>query len=168
MKIFAKTEHHEHQLSVEETALGYDVVNQENKRYSGEVRPIDHTRYSVIINNESFIVNCTKDADKYTVIIRGKQFEIEVDDEKSKLWKQIIAQKEGEGGSGKIKSQMPGLVVKYLVNEGDTVSKGDGIVILEAMKMENVIKSPVDGTVSKILVDPGTAVEKNQHLMTIE
>lgn len=168
MNIFAKTEHNTHEFNIEEVSKGYELTNSDGTLFKGELKPIDDTRYSIIINNESFIVNATAQKDIYTVIIRGKQFEIEIDDEKSRMWKEIIAAKEGEGGSGKIKSQMPGLIVKYLVSEGDEVNEGDGIVILEAMKMENVIKSTVSGTVSKINIQAGNAVEKGVHLMTIE
>jgi pyruvate carboxylase subunit B len=62
---------------------------------------------------------------------------------------------------------MPGLVVRYVVKEGDPVSKGDAIVILEAMKMENYINSPVSGTVQKIMVTEGTSAKKGEALALI-
>jgi biotin carboxyl carrier protein len=65
-----------------------------------------------------------------------------------------------------IKAPMPGLVLKLLVKEGDTVKKNDPVLILEAMKMENVIKSPGDATVSKIHAQEKTAVEKGQLLVS--
>jgi biotin carboxyl carrier protein len=65
-----------------------------------------------------------------------------------------------------IKAPMPGLVLRIPINEGDSVSKGEGLLVLEAMKMENIIKSPGDVVVSKILVKPGQAVEKNQLLVS--
>ena len=60
---------------------------------------------------------------------------------------------------------MPGLVLRVTANEGQAVNKGDTLLVLEAMKMENSIKSPGDGLVSKIMVKPGQAVEKNQLLV---
>ncbi len=60
---------------------------------------------------------------------------------------------------------MPGMVLKVLVNAGDEVKKGDNLLILEAMKMENILKSTTDGTVSKVLVKQGYKVEKNQVLI---
>ncbi len=60
---------------------------------------------------------------------------------------------------------MPGLVLDLRVNEGESVKKGDPILVLEAMKMENIIKSPIDGTIKKINVKKGLAVEKNQVLV---
>jgi biotin carboxyl carrier protein len=61
---------------------------------------------------------------------------------------------------------MPGLVLRIPINEGDSVSKGEGLLVLEAMKMENSIKAPGDVVVSKIHVKPGQAVEKNQLLVS--
>lgn len=64
-----------------------------------------------------------------------------------------------------MKAPMPGMVLKVLVNAGDEVKKGDNLLILEAMKMENILKSTTDGTVSKVLVKQGDKVEKNQILI---
>lgn len=64
-----------------------------------------------------------------------------------------------------IKAPMPGLVLNILVGEGTDVKKGDALLVLEAMKMENILKSPADGIVKKIAVKKGMAVEKNQVLI---
>ena len=63
---------------------------------------------------------------------------------------------------------MPGLIIKIWVNEGDEVKKGDALLILEAMKMENVIKSPRDGKVKKLNVQLKQAMEKNQVMLEFE
>ena len=67
-----------------------------------------------------------------------------------------------------LKAPMPGLVLQVLVNPGDTVAKGDKILVLEAMKMENAIKSPTDGIISDVFVKQGLAVDKNQLLITFK
>jgi biotin carboxyl carrier protein len=64
-----------------------------------------------------------------------------------------------------VKAPMPGMVFNVLVSEGQDIKKGDPLIVLEAMKMENVLKSPTDGTVKKIAVTKGVAVEKNQVLI---
>jgi len=63
---------------------------------------------------------------------------------------------------------MPGLVRQVYVKEGDLITKGDSLIILEAMKMENVLKSPLDGIVSELFVKPGESVEKNQILLSFK
>lgn len=67
-----------------------------------------------------------------------------------------------------IKAPMPGKVIDVLVKEGDQVTKGDGILILEAMKMENVLKAEHDCTIKSILVEKGINVEKNQVLVELD
>jgi len=64
-----------------------------------------------------------------------------------------------------IKAPMPGLVLEVMVSAGQTVQKGDPVLILEAMKMENVLKAPGDGTVVSVEVSKGNAVEKNAVLI---
>lgn len=66
-----------------------------------------------------------------------------------------------------VKSPMPGLVSKIKVKEGDNVKKGEGLLIIEAMKMENEIKSPIDGIIELIKIKPGSAIEKNAPLISI-
>jgi biotin carboxyl carrier protein len=71
------------------------------------------------------------------------------------------------GGAGTIKALMPGRVVRVLVSKGETVRKGAGVLILEAMKMENEIVSPADGTVDDVFVEPGQTVEAGADLLHI-
>ena len=71
------------------------------------------------------------------------------------------------GGAGVIKALMPGRVVRVLVHKGDAVKKGTGLLILEAMKMENEIQAPADGTVDEIYVSPGQTVEAGADLVHV-
>ena len=67
-----------------------------------------------------------------------------------------------------IKAPMPGMVLHVMVQNGQPIKKGDAIVVLEAMKMENILKSPSDGTIKNILVVTGDKVEKNQVMVNFE
>ncbi|MGE3465489.1 MAG: acetyl-CoA carboxylase biotin carboxyl carrier protein subunit [Pyrinomonadaceae bacterium] len=71
-------------------------------------------------------------------------------------------------GRVEIKTAMPGKVVRILVAEGDTVQKGDGIIVVEAMKMQNEMRSPKDGTISEIKAAEGRAVAAGDVLVVIE
>ena len=73
-----------------------------------------------------------------------------------------------ENISSDIKAPMPGKVIDIIVKEGDSVAKGDAILILEAMKMENVLKAENDCTIKKVLVNSTESVEKNQVLVELE
>lgn len=72
------------------------------------------------------------------------------------------------GGSGEVNAPMPGKVVKYLVKAGDVVSAGQGLVVVEAMKMENEIASPIDGQVSELRAELGAAVESGAVLLMVQ
>jgi biotin carboxyl carrier protein len=71
------------------------------------------------------------------------------------------------GGAGVIKALMPGRIVRVLVTKGATVRKGAGLLVLEAMKMENEIQSPVDGVVDDVYVEPGQTVEGGAELVHV-
>jgi pyruvate carboxylase subunit B len=71
------------------------------------------------------------------------------------------------GVGGKVKAPMPGLVLRVEVEEGDTVAAGAGLVVLEAMKMENEIKSPVAGRVAAVHVSGGQAVDKGMVMVEV-
>ena len=71
-------------------------------------------------------------------------------------------------GKAEIKTAMPGKVVRILVAEGDTVQKGDGVIVVEAMKMQNEMKSPKDGVISKIKFAEGDTVSAGDVLVIIE
>ena len=72
------------------------------------------------------------------------------------------------GATGAIQAPMPGKVVKTLVKEGDEVTAGQGIIVVEAMKMENELRAPADGTVKSVLVNEGQNVDAGQDLVIIE
>lgn len=72
-----------------------------------------------------------------------------------------------EGGEFQLKAPMPGLVVSVLVNEGDAVEKGQVLVVLESMKMQNELKAPRPGTVGRVRVKAGETVEQKQTLLSV-
>lgn len=98
------------------------------------------------------------------VMHRARPYEVHVRSEHDAL---LGVGGPGHGGSGHLMSSMPGKIVKVLVAVGDAVAAGDGVVILEAMKMENVVKAPVGGVVERIHVSEGTSVESDAPLVDI-
>jgi biotin carboxyl carrier protein len=72
------------------------------------------------------------------------------------------------GGVGVVRAMMPGRIVRLLVNKGDRVQKGSGLLVLEAMKMQNEIQAPADGVVGKVYVQAGDTVEGGADLVRIE
>jgi len=101
------------------------------------------------------------------VHLHGFDYEVQVDTERSLKLREFAGVSGSDEELGQINAPMPGLVVKVLVETGQKVKKGDGVIIVEAMKMENEIKSPVDGIVSDVHVRDKQAVEKGEILITI-
>ena len=98
----------------------------------------------------------------------GERVEVEVVDERTQAIRNLTGKKGGPSGGGVVKAPMPGLVVRVQVTEGQKVGPGTGLVVVEAMKMENELKATHPGIVKKVHVAPGSIVEKGAPLVTLE
>jgi biotin carboxyl carrier protein len=100
------------------------------------------------------------------MVIGSARYAAEVQDPRSLKTRRAVAG--AEAGPQRIKAPMPGKIVRLLVTEGQAVHSGQGILVMEAMKMQNEMKSPKDGTVQKIVASEGTAVNAGDTLAIIE
>jgi len=100
--------------------------------------------------------------------INGHWVKASVKDEQELLLDRLGFKTGNAVAEGSLKSPMPGKILDILVAEGDEVTKGQPVVILEAMKMENELKAAIDGTVSSISVEVGQSLEKNSPILEIE
>jgi pyruvate carboxylase subunit B len=105
---------------------------------------------------------------RYTLSLDGYRYEVEALDERTRTIRELTAAASGPTGPAPLKAPMPGLVVRVLVNPGDTVVPGQGLVVVEAMKMENELRANAAATVKAVLVQPGQAVEKGMLLVEME
>jgi pyruvate carboxylase subunit B len=105
--------------------------------------------------------------DGWRLIDRGTLREVEALDERTRHIRSLAGSGAIEPTGGVVKAPMPGLVVRLLVAEGDQVAAGQGLVVLEAMKMENELKAPAAGVVRSIRATPGSAVEKGSVLVDL-
>jgi biotin carboxyl carrier protein len=144
------------------------------------------------INNQTFVIDRVKStAHNWHILKDGNSYNIEIL-KIDKLTKRVDLKMNGKLSSVKLSDQfdallkslgmdnlaakkvlelkapMPGLVLSTLVKEGDIIAKGDSLLVLEAMKMENIIKSPTEGIIKKIHALKGNAVEKNQLLISFQ
>jgi biotin carboxyl carrier protein len=128
------------------------------------------SQFSLVRNGKSHRVLVLKeDRENNTVRMRigGATYTVKLQDEHSRLMQTLGLEKTGPK-LREIKAPMPGLVLKILVKPGDVVKKNDPVLVLEAMKMENVIKSPGDAVVSAVSAEQGKAVEKGHLLISFE
>jgi biotin carboxyl carrier protein len=105
---------------------------------------------------------------RYTLWVDGHRFETEALDERTRSIRDLSAASAGPAGPAPIIAPMPGLIVRVNVSVGDRVEAGQGIVVMEAMKMENELRATAAGTVKSVEVAPGTAVEKGALLVALE
>jgi pyruvate carboxylase subunit B len=105
---------------------------------------------------------------RYSVWIDGYRFDLEALDERTRQIRDVAAASAPASGPAPIVAPMPGLVVRVRVAVGDKVEAGQGVVVMEAMKMENELRAKAAGTVRSIEVEPGTAVEKGTLLVSLE
>lgn len=123
---------------------------------------------SMILNNRSFeVVVNSAERDRWEVLLNGENYDVRVQDERAHRLARARGELDGDSGLVSTKSPMPGVIVNVLVEVGQAVSKGETLVILESMKMENELKATMDGTVTDIQVEAGATVEKGAVLVTV-
>jgi biotin carboxyl carrier protein len=125
-------------------------------RYVRSLRLEDGTQFSLVHH---------RDGSMHEITLGGATLRVEMIDPLAARRKR---RDDDMGGGGVVKALMPGRVVRVLVAPGETVKKGAGLLILEAMKMENEIVSPTDGVVDRLFVEPGQTVEAGTELVHIE
>ena len=153
-------------FEIEINADGRILVN-------GEPRAIDFRElregelYSLLVDHLSYEAVVEERDDQYHVLMAGDLYEVQVTDERSRRLASAFMALGDISGEVAIRAPMPGLIVRVPVGEGQAVAKGDTVVILESMKMENELKAPRDGTIRHVNVKAGDSVEQNKVLMTI-
>ncbi|MDZ4750843.1 MAG: acetyl-CoA carboxylase biotin carboxyl carrier protein subunit [Flavobacteriales bacterium] len=139
--------------------------------FNGDIISDEHGHLHVILNNRSVnveILEVLKTEKKVKLKVGSDIFDVIIEDRFDILLKEMGMETTLGKELKEIKAPMPGLVLDILVNIGDEVEKDNPVIILEAMKMENVIKSSAKGIVKNISATKGNAVEKNQVLITFE
>ncbi len=106
-------------------------------------------------------------AGRWTLGLVGERVEVAVQDERSRRIEAASGKGKRSGGGGTVRAPMPGLVVRIEVAEGQRVDAGAGLVVVEAMKMENELRAPRPGMVQTVHVAVGQAVEKGASLVTL-
>ena len=122
-------------------------------------------------NNSSYtleVVHLNKEEKSCVLKVNNQEVTVAIEDRFDALLHQLGMDNMNNQKVNEVKAPMPGLVLNIMIKPGDSVSKGDGLLVLEAMKMENIIKSPTDGVVKSIEVEQSIAVEKNQVLIKFE
>jgi len=153
-------------VAIGKDTRGNTTVAIGDREYVVDPRWTQSDLLSVIIDGHSYQVDIHTDKDTHKILIEGEHFEFELFDERKALLKKSAAM--GAEGVQEVRSSMPGKIVNILVVEGDEVEQGQGLVVVEAMKMENEIKAPKAGVVKKVGVEVGEAVDAGTLLVVVE
>lgn len=105
---------------------------------------------------------------RWTLELDGNTLEVEVADERTRALRAVSAAAAPPAGPKPVRAPMPGLIVRVEVEPGQAIAAGQGVVIMEAMKMENELRADAPGVVSRVLVQAGQAVEKGAVLVEFE
>ncbi|MDG1475707.1 MAG: acetyl-CoA carboxylase biotin carboxyl carrier protein subunit [Vicingaceae bacterium] len=142
------------------------LLNGDN--FDWDVIKIKDNSYSVIKDDHSYNLEVleVKAAEKsFLIKVDGIKYLFNAKDKYDELLHSLGMDTMAAAKVSDLKAPMPGLVLEISVEVGQEVAKGDTLLILEAMKMENVIKSPTDGVIKNIAVNKGETVEKNQIIL---
>ncbi|MCB0570439.1 MAG: acetyl-CoA carboxylase biotin carboxyl carrier protein subunit [Phaeodactylibacter sp.] len=127
--------------------------------------------YHILSGHQSFrveVIEMDFDTKTFTIKVNGGAYKVQLEDEYDQLVQRLGLAAVSKEAVKEIRAPMPGMVLSIAVEAGQEVKKGDSLVILEAMKMENVLKCPGDGRIKSINVRQGEAVEKNYLLLEME
>jgi len=139
--------------------------------FSGDLSQLNGNSFHFLRNNRSYtteIFDINQEEKTCKVKVNGHIYSISVKDQFDQLLQQLGMDQLNAHKVGDLKAPMPGLVLQVLVKEGDQITKGDNLLVLEAMKMENILKAPADCTIKSIKVIPGDKVEKNQVMIVLD
>jgi biotin carboxyl carrier protein len=154
-------------VDVEDKGQGTLLLTVEGKRHEVDALALDHGAVSLLVDQQVYDVEFDEVGEEVQVLVRGEVFRVDVADERSLRLRAGAAPLKVEGRVT-LTAPMPGKVVRVLVKQGEVVQEGQGLVVVEAMKMENELKSPKAGTVTEVLAREGTTVEANAKLLTVE
>ena len=154
-------------VDIEDLGDGRYVLTVDGRRHTVDARVLEHGAVSLIVDGRSHDVELDESGDEVQVLVDFELLTVDVADERA------VSLRAGAAGfsvTGRVlvTAPMPGKVVRVLVAPGAQVTEGQGLVVVEAMKMENELKSPKAGTVVEVFAKEGSAVEANAKLLTVE
>lgn len=170
MHYAAIIEGQEREVEVIEVSPGHYRLEMEGRTLKADVQMISESTISLVLDNEVYDIEFEKNpaGGGENLLVRGNVVNVEVLDLRRMRLRKLQATTAGPEGPATIASPMPGKVVAVLVKEGDAVEAGQGLLVVEAMKMENELRAPKAGVVQNLVAQEGSAVEGGVALCVIE
>lgn len=167
MTFIAKLGDQNYTVEIEEIGKSLYRVSVDGNEILVDGKKTGRSNYSLIINHRSFEVDVDIAETEYRVLVDGRNYHIDLVDERRMRVGGFQSGIQLQGRQN-ISVPMAGKVIAVLVNEGDQIEKGQGLVIVEAMKMENEVRSPIQAVVKEVKVKAGQAVESGELLLVVE
>ncbi len=159
--------------TIDDRQFTVEIIDEKHVSVDGKVYEIDFESvsgqpvYSLIVDGRSHESYIYQGDDNWQVLMRGRLYPVTVEDEREQRLRAAAGGRVAETGEFHLRAPMPGLVVAIPVTEGQAVKRGEVILILESMKMQNELKAPRDGKIGRIRVRPGESVEQKQTLLSV-
>ncbi|MBE3087595.1 MAG: biotin/lipoyl-binding protein [Chloroflexi bacterium] len=150
-----------------------EILDEHHIRFGKEILEVDlaavsgQPLYSLIVNGESFEGYVYPNEGGWQVLLLGRSYSVNIEDEREKRLRTSEAGLASLGREFTLKAPLPGLAVAVPVSEGQQVEKGQILVILESMKMQNELRAPYAGTVARLRIKTGESVQQKQILLNL-
>jgi biotin carboxyl carrier protein len=150
-----------------------EIVDEDHIIVDGTVYQVDFDTvsdqpvFSLLLNGQSYESYVYSGDEGWEVLLHGSLYLAKVEDERERRLRASSGSRVAAREEFHLRAPMPGLVVTVPVVEGEKVEKGDVLLILESMKMQNELRSPRSGKVSRVRVKPGDSVEQRQTLLSV-
>ena len=164
MKYFVTIEDREYEIEVDGSTMSVDGV-----LISAELASLPGTdRRHLRMDDRSVSLFGRLKPNGWLVELEGRGFEVRVEDERARHIRDLASAAAPLETHREVRAPMPGLIVKVEVEAGQEVDQGDGLIVMEAMKMENELRADASATVSNVLVEPGQTVNRDDLLVVLE
>jgi biotin carboxyl carrier protein len=177
MKFVAHLRGEQHEIIVDSLDKndGKYIMTLDNVAYEVDAHVLRSEIVSILIDHQSYDVEVERTGNDQNTLdgrtasrVRGRVIRFEMLDERREKMKEAAGLSLGLGGKSVIESPMPGKILRFLVEEGETVEEGQGVVVIEAMKMENKLTAPNSGIVQNLYGAIGDTIETGAVLARIE
>lgn len=167
MKLHIEIDGESYTLTLErQSAIAqYALTGMRGSSGSADITELMPGAFSILLGTRSIEARVTSAGDDLDIHIAGRRHRVSISDTRDRSNR---GKKAGAHGPIEIRSQMPGKVIKLLAERGAAVHTGQGLIVVEAMKMQNEMKSPKDGVLAKIYVGEGATVGAGEALLLIE
>ena len=150
-----------------------EILDEHHIRFGEEILYVDlaavsgQPLYSLIVNGESFEGYVYPNERHWQVLLMGRSYSVNIEDEREKRLRLAEADLANHGLEFTLKAPMPGLAVAVPVSENQLVEKGQILIILESMKMQNELRAPFAGTVARLRIKAGESVQQKQIMLNL-